>query len=79
VEAPRGTLFHEYAYDSAGRCRFANHVIPTAQNLANIEADKRAYALGLITADGPDLRHSMEMMVRAYDPCISCSTHVLEL
>jgi coenzyme F420-reducing hydrogenase alpha subunit len=79
VEAPRGILFHEYAYDDAGRCQSANHVIPTAQNLANIEADMRAFVPSVVVANRESLAHQLEMLVRAYDPCISCSTHVVEL
>jgi coenzyme F420-reducing hydrogenase alpha subunit len=79
VEAPRGVLFHEYAYDGAGRCLSANQVIPTAQNLANIEADMRAFVPQILTENRESLAHRLEMLVRAYDPCISCATHVLEL
>jgi len=78
VEAPRGTLFHEYEYDDAGRCRTANLLIPTAQNLANIEADMRAYVPLMMSKNRAALEHQLEMLVRAYDPCISCATHVLE-
>ena len=79
VEAPRGVLFHEYAYDGAGRCLSANQVIPTAQNLANIEADMRAFVPQILAENRQSLAHRLEMLVRAYDPCISCATHVLEL
>jgi coenzyme F420-reducing hydrogenase alpha subunit len=79
VEAPRGILFHEYAFDDAGKCLSANQVIPTAQNLANIEADMRAYIPAVMAENRESLAHRLEMLVRAYDPCISCSTHVLEL
>jgi sulfhydrogenase subunit alpha len=79
VEAPRGILFHEYAYDDAGKCLSANQVIPTAQNLANIEADMRAFVPSVMTENRESLAHQLEMLVRAYDPCISCSTHVVEL
>jgi len=76
VEAPRGILFHEYELDHKGRCRTANHVIPTAQNLANLDADLRAYAPGIVEESEESFRQGLEMLVRAYDPCISCSTHV---
>jgi len=79
VEAPRGILFHEYEYDDAGKCRYANHLIPTAQNLANLEADMRAYAPILATESRETITRRLEMLVRAYDPCISCSTHVIDL
>ena len=79
VEAPRGILFHEYEYDQEGKCLSANHVIPTAQNLANIEADMRAFVPRLMAETKASMTLKLEMLIRAYDPCISCSTHVLEL
>jgi len=75
VEAPRGTLFHEYEYDGQGKCISANLVIPTAQNLANLNADLKAYLPSLKEFDEQTLTRRLEMLIRAYDPCISCSTH----
>ncbi len=80
VEVPRGILFHEYTYDDAGYIIEANCVIPTAQNLQNIEDDMEAIvpaALGNRTRE--ELTLDMEMLVRAYDPCISCSCHLLDV
>jgi len=77
VEAPRGTLFHEYEYGADGKCLEANLVIPTAQNLANLEADMRKYVPAIIEQSTESITHQLEMLVRAYDPCISCSTHVI--
>ena len=79
VEAPRGILFHEYDYDDEGKCLSANMVIPTAQNLANLEADMRAYVPAIAGKPKETITHRLEMLVRAYDPCISCSTHVIDL
>jgi sulfhydrogenase subunit alpha len=79
VEAPRGLLFHEYEYDREGKCLAANHVIPTAQNLANIEADMRAFVPAILSDSKESMTLQLEMLIRAYDPCISCSTHILEL
>ncbi len=79
VEAPRGLLIHDYTYDEAGVCTDANMVIPTAQNLANLEADLRAYVPTIAGSETDRLTHQMEILVRAYDPCISCSTHVIDL
>jgi sulfhydrogenase subunit alpha len=79
VEAPRGTLFHEYGYDETGVCTAANHVIPTAQNLANLEADMHGYVPHLMDSTEDFISHQLEMLVRAYDPCISCSTHLVHL
>ncbi len=79
VEAPRGTLFHEYSFDEEGKCLEANLVIPTAQNLGNLEADMRAYTPGILERDEAAIESALEVMVRAYDPCISCSTHVIRM
>ena len=77
MEAPRGTLFHEYAFDDEGKCLEANLVIPTAQNLGNLEADMWAYTPGILDRKEEEITHALEILVRAYDPCISCSTHVI--
>jgi sulfhydrogenase subunit alpha len=77
VEAPRGTLFHEYQYGTDGKCVSANMVIPTAQNLANLEADMRAYMPSIIEQSKESITHHLETLARAYDPCISCSTHAI--
>jgi len=78
VEAPRGTLYHHYAI-KGGFITEANCVIPTAQNLANIEADMRALVPQLLDHRQEDITLYLEMLVRAYDPCISCSAHMLEV
>jgi len=77
-EVPRGTLFHHYVIED-GRVQEANCVIPTGQNLANIEADMRALVPEILGRPQQDIALALEMLVRAYDPCISCSTHLLEV
>lgn len=80
VEVPRGTLFHEFELDDAGTVVAANVVTPTSQNLANTELDLRRAAQGLLGSDAggdAELKLGLEMVVRAYDPCISCSVHVI--
>ena len=81
TEAPRGVLFHEYALDSQGRVEDANLIIPTGQNLANIEEDMRVMVRQMLAEGlGQDVMTSrLEMLVRAYDPCISCATHFLDV
>lgn len=79
VEAPRGTLFHEYEYDADGICLAANHLIPTAQNLANLEEDMRSFVPAIAGEDEETIRVKLEMLVRAYDPCISCATHTVNV
>ena len=75
VEAPRGILFHRYAFDAAGLCTEANVTIPTGQNHANIQKDFEALAPQILGRGEAEARLMLEMLVRAYDPCISCSTH----
>ena len=79
-EAPRGLLWHRYDFDEAGLVRRCRIVPPTAQNQARIEADLRQ-ALHDFGLDHPDeaLRRHSEMVIRNYDPCISCATHFLTL
>ncbi|MCC6905620.1 MAG: nickel-dependent hydrogenase large subunit, partial [Anaerolineae bacterium] len=77
-EVPRGVLFHNYVIED-GRVVGANCIIPTGQNLANIEADMRALVPTVLDRSKEDITLLLEMLVRAYDPCISCSTHVLDV
>lgn len=77
TEAPRGLLFHELDLDDQGRVRKASILTPTAQNIANMEADIRALAETLL-AKGTDEKTiilEIKKLVRAYDPCLSCSVH----
>jgi sulfhydrogenase subunit alpha len=77
-EAPRGTLYHHYVIQ-AGYLSEADCIIPTGQNLANIEADMRALIPQVMHREASEITQSLEMLVRAYDPCISCSTHMLQV
>lgn len=79
VEVPRGILFHEYEYDAEGRCLGGNCVIPTNLNHANIQIDFEEIVPTLIGKTEKEIELALEMMVRAYDPCISCSTHYLRV
>ncbi len=79
VEAPRGILFHDYIYDENGLVTNANCIIPTNQNHANIQKDFEALVPGILDKPQAEIQHTMEMLVRAYDPCISCSTHLLRV
>ncbi|KPK70092.1 hypothetical protein AMJ71_05200 [candidate division TA06 bacterium SM1_40] len=78
-EAPRGTLYHSYTFNKKGRLTKADVITPTAQNCANIEKDLRA-SVERAGKDPVDaLREKLQMVVRAYDPCISCSVHLIDL
>jgi len=80
TEAPRGILWHRYEVDAQGIIVNANIVPPTSQNQARIEADLRnsLEAYGLQHSDD-ELRLHGEMVIRNYDPCISCATHFLKI
>jgi coenzyme F420-reducing hydrogenase alpha subunit len=76
VEAPRGLLYHHYVYDAEGSIVSADCIIPTTQNNLNIQHDLRE----LVKCFAPvmkdkELELLSSMLVRAYDPCISCSVH----
>ena len=79
VEAPRGILFHDYTYDDKGVLTEANYVIPTNQNHNNIQKDMESLVPSIIDKTQEEITLMLEMLVRAYDPCISCSTHLLEV
>ena len=79
VEVPRGILFHEYEYNKNGECVWANCIIPTNQNHANIQKDMEALVLQIKDGEQKEIVLMLEMLVRAYDPCVSCSTHCIFL
>lgn len=79
VEVPRGILIHGYTYDAKGFCTKANCIIPTNQNHANIQKDMEALVPQIMDKPQKDVELLLEMLVRAYDPCISCSTHYLKV
>ncbi len=79
VEVPRGILYHDYEIDAEGILTQVNCIIPTGQNLSNIEADMRELVHEVIDEPKDQIALKLEMLVRAYDPCISCSTHILDV
>ncbi len=79
VEAPRGLLYHEYDINRDGFVERANCLIPTAQNLRSIEDDLRAFVPYIIDKPRSEITSSIETLVRAYDPCISCSSHIMDV
>jgi coenzyme F420-reducing hydrogenase alpha subunit len=79
ADVPRGILFHNYVIDDDGLIQGANCVIPTNQNHANIEADMHALVPQIVDRPQEEITLMLEMLVRAYDPCISCSTHLLNV
>jgi coenzyme F420-reducing hydrogenase alpha subunit len=79
TEAPRGTLYHRYSLDEKGIILNARIVPPTSQNQKMIESDLREYVAKHIDTPTHELRGQCEQVIRNYDPCISCSTHFLQL
>ncbi|MBI5344217.1 MAG: Ni/Fe hydrogenase subunit alpha [Deltaproteobacteria bacterium] len=79
VEAPRGTLYHEYVIDKKGFIESAECIIPTAQNLRSIEEDLIDFVPTILDRPKEEIRKSVETLVRAYDPCISCSSHIMDV
>jgi len=77
VEVPRGILYHCYEFDGDGRIVRSDCVIPTSQNHANIQHDLTALAEQYAKEGRKDrdIELLAQMLVRAYDPCISCSVH----
>ena len=77
TEAPRGTLVHDVEFDEAGRVVHANIITPTVHNLSDTEHNvfQVAELLASQGADEGTIRLEVEKLVRAYDPCLSCSVH----
>ena len=77
VEVPRGLLIHHYVFDEAGTIVKANCVVPTTQNNANIHHDLGCLVEQFAADNMSDERLELlcSMLVRAYDPCVSCSVH----
>lgn len=75
TEAPRGLLYHAYAVNRNGIVSHADIVTPTAHNFLCIEEDLRALVNLLPDRPADEIRQACEMLVRAYDPCFSCSVH----
>ncbi|MBV8487772.1 MAG: Ni/Fe hydrogenase subunit alpha [Planctomycetaceae bacterium] len=78
-EAPRGTLFHHYQVDRDGLIRYVNLVIATGQN--NLAMNQTMLQIARHYIRGPEIPEGvlnrMEAGIRAFDPCLSCSTHAL--
>ncbi|TAJ44846.1 Ni/Fe hydrogenase subunit alpha [Methanofollis fontis] len=79
IEAPRGTLIHDYSVDEAGIIERCNLIVATCQNNYAMDRGvedvaKKVVKNGELTADASN---RIETVIRAYDPCISCATHAL--
>ena len=78
-EAPRGTLIHHYKIDDNGLITWANLIIATGHN--NLAMNRGVLQVAKHFVDGTKLSEGMlnrvEAVIRAFDPCLSCSTHAL--
>jgi len=78
-EAPRGTLFHHYKIDEQGLMTWCNLIIATGHN--NMAMNRSVLQVAKHYVHGDKISHGMlnrvEAVIRAYDPCLSCSTHAL--
>jgi NAD-reducing hydrogenase large subunit len=79
IEAPRGTLFHHYKVDENDQVTMANLIVSTTNNNEPmnraVEGVAREYLSGRQITEG--LLNHVEVVIRAYDPCLSCATHAL--
>lgn len=80
IEAPRGTLYYNLDIHD-GKIADATLVIPTAQNQIRMEKDLALLAQTCIDSgmDRERISHELEVLIRAYDPCMSCATHFLKV
>jgi NAD-reducing hydrogenase large subunit len=78
-EAPRGTLFHHYKIDAQGLIVWANLIIATGHNNIAMDRGLLQVARHFITGDqiSEGALNRVEAVIRAFDPCFSCSTHAL--
>ncbi|HOP41302.1 MAG TPA: nickel-dependent hydrogenase large subunit, partial [Geobacteraceae bacterium] len=79
VEAPRGTLIHDYTVDRGGLITDVNLIVSTGHN--NLAMNRTITNIAKKYVHGDDVTEGMlnrvEHGIRAYDPCLSCSTHAL--
>ncbi|MFZ0931904.1 MAG: Ni/Fe hydrogenase subunit alpha [Syntrophobacteraceae bacterium] len=79
IEAPRGTLFHDYSTDENGQLSRVNLIVATGNNNWAMHTASGMVAKAYI--DGAKLTEGMlnrvEAAIRCYDPCLSCATHAL--
>jgi len=77
IEAPRGTLYYFYEIDKRGKIKNCNIITPTAQNMARLERDLEEYLPKIIGKKiaAKETEEKIKMLIRAYDPCITCATH----
>jgi NAD-reducing hydrogenase large subunit len=79
IEAPRGTLIHHYKVDENGAMQWANLIVATGHN--NLAMNHAVHQVAERFVDGNSIQEGMlnrvSAVIRAFDPCLSCSTHAL--
>ena len=79
IEAPRGTLIHDYHADENGRLTSVNLIVSTGHNnwamTEAVDSVAKTYIKGPVVSEG--MLNRVEAAVRAHDPCLSCSTHAV--
>jgi coenzyme F420-reducing hydrogenase alpha subunit len=75
TEAPRGLLCHHYVLNKRGMVEKANIITPTSHNFMNLEESLKKLVKKYIHENKKEIVLKCEMLVRAYDPCFSCSVH----
>ena len=75
VEAPRGTLYHQYSIDKDGYIKSCHIITPTVSYLKNLEEDMMVYLPRVMEMPADKRAKKIRALIRAYDPCISCATH----
>lgn len=75
IEAPRGALYHYYELDKKGVVKYSNIITPTAQFISNIEQDIKAFYPNIDRASDAEKTRKIRMLIRAYDPCMTCTVH----
>jgi coenzyme F420-reducing hydrogenase alpha subunit len=79
TEAPRGLLFYEYEVNDRGAIEKANIVTPTSHQVYAMEQDAMRLAQSMIDLPAQDIEKALKQLVRAYDPCFSCSVHLIRV
>lgn len=79
IEAPRGTLWHHYWTNENGQLQRVNMIVATGNNnwaMSNaVDSVAKTYVQGPTVQEG--MLNRVEAAIRAYDPCLSCSTHAI--
>lgn len=79
MEAPRGTLIHHYKVDEHGLMTWANMIVASGHN--NLAMNRGVLQVAKRFITGPEIPEGalnrVEAVIRAFDPCLSCSTHAV--